>query len=92
MIAYHVDFQVLLLSSSQRDQIHQPGMKSLELTRKKNTHPEGMEPPYLESSFKNLGCPSILSASLVDHVHSLFLLSRTRSVAEVVKEVKLKTG
>ncbi len=43
---------------------------------------------YQVGIFKELDCPSVVTKIMPDHAHTLFLLSRTRSVAEVVKEVK----
>ncbi len=36
----------------------------------------------------NLGCPAVIVNSVEDHVHALFELSRTVSIAEAVEEVK----
>ncbi|MCC5848603.1 MAG: IS200/IS605 family transposase [Verrucomicrobia bacterium] len=43
---------------------------------------------YQVGIFKQLDCPSIRTKVMPDHVHSLFLLGRTQSVADVVKNVK----
>jgi hypothetical protein len=37
---------------------------------------------------KNDGCPSLQVGGVEDHVHPLFVLSRTRSLAQVVENVK----
>jgi putative transposase len=44
--------------------------------------------PYLMGILNNLGCPSIRIGGVADHVHLLFRLSRTRTIAEVVDIVK----
>jgi putative transposase len=43
---------------------------------------------YLIGILTHLHCPSLQTGGTADHVHSLFSLARTRSVAEVVEEVK----
>ena len=43
---------------------------------------------YQVGIFKELDCPSILTKAMPDHVHALFLLGRTRAIADVVKEIK----
>ena len=43
---------------------------------------------YLVGILKNIHCPSISTRVVIDHVHVLFLLSRTESIAQVVKLIK----
>jgi putative transposase len=43
---------------------------------------------YLGGIFRNCECPSLLIGGDKDHIHTLFALSRTCSIAELVKEVK----
>jgi len=43
---------------------------------------------YQVGIFNTLNCPSIVTKIMPDHAHSLFLLCRTRCVADVVKDVK----
>jgi REP element-mobilizing transposase RayT len=43
---------------------------------------------YLGGILTNLGCQSIIIGGVEDHVHLLFMLSRTCTVADVVKELK----
>ena len=43
---------------------------------------------YLTGTLANLHCPSLQTGGTADHVHSLFSLARTRTLAEVVEEVK----
>lgn len=43
---------------------------------------------YLIGIFRNRQCPSLIVGGTRDHVHSLFVLHRTVSVAEIVEEVK----
>jgi putative transposase len=44
--------------------------------------------PYLARTLNSLGCPPIQVGGVEDHVHLLFRMSRTTSVAEVVEGVK----
>jgi putative transposase len=46
--------------------------------------------PYLVGTLNNLGCPPLQVGGVEDHVHLLFALSRTKTIAEVVE--KTKTG
>lgn len=43
---------------------------------------------YLAGILQNLQCPSLQTGGTADHVHTLFSLARTRSLAEVVEELK----
>jgi putative transposase len=43
---------------------------------------------YLAVVLQDLGCPVAIINSVDDHIHFLFLLSRTRAVSEVVEHVK----
>jgi putative transposase len=43
---------------------------------------------YLVGALKDLGCPSLITRSVEDHVHILCQLSRTIAIAQLVKEVK----
>jgi putative transposase len=43
---------------------------------------------YLLGILKNQGCPSIMTNSEKDHVHSLFVLPRTKPVANIAKTLK----
>lgn len=43
---------------------------------------------YLVGVLRNQGCPSIITNSEKDHVHSLFVLSRTKTVADIAKALK----
>ncbi len=60
----------------------------------KNREPlitEAVEPElhqYLGGIFRNQKCPSLLIGGYYDHIHALFLLSRTMAVADLVGEVK----
>lgn len=44
--------------------------------------------PYLSVVLNNDGCPSLRVGGVADHVHMLFGLSRTRTQAQVVENVK----
>jgi REP element-mobilizing transposase RayT len=48
--------------------------------------------PYLAGTLDNIGCPSLQVGGVEDHVHLLFGLSRTRTVAEVVETVKTSSS
>ena len=43
---------------------------------------------YMATVLRNLGCPTVLINSVVDHVHILFELGRTVAVSAAVEEVK----
>jgi putative transposase len=43
---------------------------------------------YLVGTLDNLGCPSLQTGGTADHVHTLFSLGRTHTIAEVVEELK----
>lgn len=47
---------------------------------------------YIAGVLNGLGCPSLQVGGVADHVHALFGLSRTLSIAEVVKEVKVSSS
>lgn len=48
--------------------------------------------PYLAGTLDNIQCPSLQVGGVEDHVHLLFGLSRTRTVAEVVETVKTSSS
>ena len=48
--------------------------------------------PYLAVVLTNDGCPSLQVGGVEDHVHLLFALSRTRTIAEVVENVKTSSS
>jgi REP element-mobilizing transposase RayT len=43
---------------------------------------------YLAGTLNDLGCPAIKVGGVADHVHLLFLLSKTLPLCKVVEEVK----
>ncbi len=43
---------------------------------------------YITGILDKLGCPSIATCVVIDHVHSLFLLSRTEAISNVVQMIK----
>lgn len=43
---------------------------------------------YLGGIFRRCECPSLLIGGTADHIHTLFVLSRTKTVASVVEDVK----
>ncbi len=47
---------------------------------------------YMTGVMKNLDCPVIRIGTAVDHVHILHLLSRTRTIADVVGAVKRESS
>ena len=48
--------------------------------------------PDLSVVLNNDGCPSLQVGGIEDHVHLLFGLSRTRTIAEVVENVKTSSS
>lgn len=44
--------------------------------------------PFLRAQFKELSCPVRILNGMSDHIHCLFLLDNSKSVAEVLKQVK----
>jgi REP element-mobilizing transposase RayT len=44
--------------------------------------------PFLYNQFKELNCPTQILNGMPDHIHCLFLLDRSKSIAEVLKQVK----
>jgi putative transposase len=48
--------------------------------------------PYLSVVLNNDGCPSLRVGGVEDHVHLFFALSRTRSIAQVVENVKTSSS
>ena len=48
--------------------------------------------PYLSVVLNNDGCPSLRVGGVSDHVHLLFGLSRTRTQAQVVENVKTSSS
>ena len=44
--------------------------------------------PYLATTLDNMDCPSLRVGGVADHVHMLFGLSRTKTIAEIVETVK----
>jgi putative transposase len=43
---------------------------------------------YMVGALENVGCPSLITRSVEDHIHILCQLSRTMSIAQLVKEIK----
>ncbi len=43
---------------------------------------------YMRSQFIELGCPARIINGTPDHVHCLFQLSREKTIADVIKQVK----
>ncbi len=48
--------------------------------------------PYLAVALREDGCPALQIGGVEDHVHALFGLSRTRTVAQVVETVKTSSS
>jgi len=44
--------------------------------------------PYLAATLDHIDCPSLQVGGVADHVHLLFGLSRTKTIAEIVETVK----
>jgi putative transposase len=47
---------------------------------------------YLGATCRNLDCPSLGAGGVADHVHVLCRLSRTLSIAELVRELKRESS
>ena len=47
---------------------------------------------YVVGILRNLGCPSIATRAVIDHFHTLFLMSRTESTSNVVQIVKQESS
>jgi len=47
---------------------------------------------YLGGTLNGLGCPTICTGGVADHVHFLFGLSRTLSISDVVEELKKESS
>ena len=48
--------------------------------------------PYLATVFRNLDSPTLALNGTEDHLHVLFRLSRKKSIAEVVEEIKTSSS
>lgn len=48
--------------------------------------------PYFAGTLDNIQCPSLQVGGVGDHVHMLFGLSRTRTIAEVVEALKTSSS
>jgi REP element-mobilizing transposase RayT len=44
--------------------------------------------PYMATVFRENNCPSLIIDGTADHIHALFVLGRTITVANLVEEVK----
>ena len=47
---------------------------------------------YLVGTLKNIGCPSIVTGVVKDHIHVLCNLSRTITIANLVEELKTSSS
>jgi putative transposase len=47
---------------------------------------------YATTVLKNADCPALAMNGMADHLHTLFRLSRTKTVAAVVEELKTSTS
>jgi putative transposase len=47
---------------------------------------------YIVGTLENLGCPSIITRSVEDHIHILCHLSRTMSIGQLIKEIKTSSS
>lgn len=48
--------------------------------------------PYLATVFRENKCPSLKVGGYTDHIHALFVLLRTVTIAEIVEEVKKRSS
>ena len=44
---------------------------------------------YLATVLNDIDCPSLQVGGTADHIHALFALSRTHTIANVIKEIKI---
>lgn len=61
-----------------------PFLKSTKLREQLNA--------YIVGTLENLDCPSIITRSVEDHIHILCHLSRTMSIADLIKEIKTSSS
>ena len=47
---------------------------------------------YLAGTLNAIGCPAVQVGGMPDHIHILFRLSRTVSISDVVKNVKVESS
>src|SRR5262245_24244227 len=47
---------------------------------------------YLSTVLENMGCPAIVIGCIADHIHILSLLSLTRTMADIIEEIKTSTS
>jgi putative transposase len=47
---------------------------------------------YSATTFRSIECPALIINGTEDHIHALFNLARTVSIADVVQEVKTETS
>ena len=47
---------------------------------------------YLATVLENMGCPAIVIGGVADHIHILGLLSRTRTISDMIEEIKTSTS
>jgi len=43
---------------------------------------------YIAGTLDNHGCATIIVGGTADHIHALFCMSRTRTISDIVREVK----
>jgi putative transposase len=48
--------------------------------------------PYMATVFRSLDSPTLILNGTEDHIHVLFCLSRKKSMAEVVEEIKTSSS
>jgi len=49
---------------------------------------EGKVYQFISSQLREMGCPVRIINGMPDHVHCLFLLSREKSISDVIKQIK----
>ncbi len=47
---------------------------------------------YMSSALNSMGCNCIIAGGTSDHIHILFVMSRTESISDVVKHTKKETS
>ncbi len=47
---------------------------------------------YMAVVYQDISCPSLIINSVEDHIHALFVLSRTMAICDVVEKIKVSSS
>ncbi len=47
---------------------------------------------YLAGTLNNIGCPAIIVGGMPDHIHLLFAQSRSKTMSDIVKDLKVESS